>query len=278
VRLWHQSRTELGRLPAYEQCMAEHFARVADPGTVVDLHGLRPNTYVTDYPGMDTHYVYFSYLHSLQIFHNVQQAEREGYDGFLAMNLPEPVQQEAQTLVDIPVVSYAQASMYVAAMLGRRFAIVTMLPQMIPLYESHIDRYGMETRAWGVVPLGLDDASVFAGFDEPGPVVAQVEARARELAARGVDVLIPGEAPLSAVLGRAGLARVDDVPIVDALGATLKVGEALVRLAQVSGMRASTHGYFNARPPAGRRTEIERYYRLDEGAGEGPLRDERSVR
>ena len=209
MKLWHQSRTDLGRLPRYAEVMAAHFARVGEPGTTVDLHGMAPGTYDSDYPTADTQYSYFSYLHSLQILDNVRRAEREGYDGFLIMNLPEVVQEEAQTLVDIPVVSYAQASMYTAAMLGRRFAIVAMIPTFIPLYESHIERYGMSSRAWGVVPLGLQHSGVFAGFDDPAPVVAAVEQRTRELAEQGVDVIIPGEAPVSAVLSLVGLTRVD---------------------------------------------------------------------
>jgi allantoin racemase len=266
--MWHQSRTELAKLPAYARLMAEHFARVGEPGTTVDLHGMAPSTYATEYPGVDTQYIYFTYLHSLQILENVQRAEAEGYDAFLIMNLPEVVQEEAQTLVDIPVVSYAQASMYAAAMLGRRFAILTMITPFIPLYESHIERYGMTSRAWGVAPLGLDHAGVFAGFDEPQPVIAQVERRARELAELGVDVIIPGEAPISAILAGAGVARVDDIAIVDGLGVTLKFGEAMARLNHTTGLRASKRGYYGARPPAGRLAELRRFYRQDEfGAG-----------
>src|ERR1700760_2510469 len=109
MKLWHQSRTELARLPKYAEAMSAHFARVGNPGTEVDLHGLIPSTYVTEYPGYDNRYVYLPYLHSLQVLRNVQQAEAEGYDGFLIMNLPENISQEAQSLVDIPVISYAQA-------------------------------------------------------------------------------------------------------------------------------------------------------------------------
>ena len=170
MRLWHQSRTELARLPKYAAAMQEHFKRVGQPDTVVDLHGLAPSTYVTEYPGYDNRYVYFAYLHSLQILQNVQTAEREGYDGFLIMNLPENIVGEAQSLVNIPVVSYAQAAMYTAAMLGRRFAILTMIDEYIPLYEQHIAKFGMQSRAWGVQSLGQDYKTVFEAFDKPGPV------------------------------------------------------------------------------------------------------------
>jgi hypothetical protein len=81
-------------------------------------------------------------------------------------------------------------------------------------------------------------------------------------------VIIPGEAPVSAVFSQVGFSRVDEIPVVDALGATVKFGEAMVRLAQVSGLRATKRGYFHAKPPAGRLAELVRFYRLDEfGAG-----------
>lgn len=264
MRLWHQSRTELARLPKYADAMAAHFKRIGNPGTVVDLHGLSPGTYVTEYPGHDNRYVYFAYLHSLQILRNVQQAESDGYDGFLIMNLPESVQQEAQSLVSIPVVSYAQASMYTAAMLGRRFAILTMIDEYIPLYETHIPRYGMQSRAWGVESLGLGYRTVFDAFDDPAPVAERVIEVTRRLAREhGVDVVVPGEAPVSAVLSVAGLTRVDEIAVVDCLGVTLKLGEMLVDLGRTTGLRASASGYFTARPPAGRLDEVERFYGLD---------------
>lgn len=264
MRLWHQSRTELAKLPKYEAAMSDHFRRVGQPSTVVDLHGLTPSTYVTEYPGHDNRYVYLAYLHSLQLLRNVQQAEAEGYDGFLIMNLPENIHAEAQSLVDIPVVSYAQASMYAAAMLGRRFAVLTMIDDYIPLYESHIEKYGMRSRAWGVQSLGQDYRTVFDAFDEPGPVVERVTEVTRRLAREhGVDVVIPGEAPVSTVLSVAGLTRVDEIAVVDCLGVTLKFGEMFVDLARATGMRASASDFFSARPPAPRLAEVERFYGLD---------------
>lgn len=265
MRLWHQSRTELARLPRYADAMAAHFRRVGKPDTVVDLHGLVPRTYITEYPGYDNRYVYLAYLHSLQILRNVQRAEAEGYDGFLIMNLPENIQAEAQSLVDIPVVSYAQASMYAAALLGRRFAILTMIDEYIPLYEAHIVKHGMQSRAWGVQSLGQDYRTVFEAFEDPGPVVDRVTQVTRRLAGEhGVDVVIPGEAPVSTVLSVAGLTRVDEIPVVDCLGVTLKFGEMLVDLARTTGLRASASDFFSARPPAGRLAEVEHFYGLDQ--------------
>lgn len=264
MRLWHQSRTELDRLPAYREAMADHFTKVAEPETTIHLHGMMPGTYVSEYPGRDAPYIYFAFLHSLQILNNVRQAEAEGYDAFLLMNLPETVHEEAQTLVDIPVVAYGQAAMYAAAMLGRRFAIVAMIQELLPLYESHIVRYGMTSRAQAVRWLGLDHGGVFSGFENPMPVIDAMEARAKELASEGVDVIIPGEAPLAAVLAKAGVSQLAGLTIVDALGVTVKFGESMVKLAVTSGQRPARGSYYTDTPPAGRIDELERFYRLKE--------------
>lgn len=44
MRIWHQSMADLTRLPGYEAMLREHATRVCDPGTSVDLHGVRPGS------------------------------------------------------------------------------------------------------------------------------------------------------------------------------------------------------------------------------------------
>ncbi len=143
-----------------------------------------------------------------------------------------------------------------------------MIKELLPLYESHVARYGMTSKAGAVRWLGLDHSGVFAGFEDPGPVIDAMEARAKELASEGVDVIIPGEAPVATVLARVGVSRLAGVTIVDALGVTVKFGEAMVKLAAVSGQRPARGGYYTDRPPTGRLQELERFYRLGE-FGEG---------
>ncbi len=264
MRFYHFSLTELDRLPAYREAMAAHFQKVAEPDTVVDLHGMAPRTYVTLYPGVDLRYVYIQTLHSLQVLNHVRRAEAEGYDGFLLMTLPEPALEVARTLVDIPVIGYGQASMQVATLLGRRFAVLAMIEELVPLYESHIEQHGMSSRAWGVTPLGLPFEIVLKGFEDPEPVLEHVRQKARELAKQGVDVIIPGEAPVAAVLARNGLTRVDEIPIVDTLGATLKYGELMATLHQRSQQFPARTSYHTTKPPAGRLAELDRFYRLQE--------------
>ncbi len=260
MKLWHQSFTVLDNVPAYQAVLEHEFRRLAAPGTEVVMHGMDPGTYLSAYPGEDIRYLYVQGLHAQQILRNVRQAEREGYDGFMISTLPDAGLMEARTLVDIPVVGYGQSSMHVAAMSGHRFGIVCMIKELAPLYDANVRRYGLGGQFVGAYWLGLGFAEVSKGYEEPGPVLEALQAKVRELSAQGIEVVIPGEAVLNAVIQKAGLRRIGDVPIVDGLAATLKTAEMMVALQQLTDLRHARVSYFSRRPPEGRLDELDGYY------------------
>lgn len=261
MRLWHQSFTQLDRLPGYKQALDEHLRRVAAPGTEIVLHGMDEGTYNTEYPGIDIRYSYVQYMHTLQILEHVIQAEREGYDGFLLNTMPDPGLQEARTLVDIPVVGYGFSAMHTAAYLGQRFGVVCFIEPLIPLYAANAHNYKLERSAGPVRPLGLSFHDVVAGYSDPAPVAAAFIEAVRGMAGDGVDVVIPGEAPLALLLQRAGIHRVDEIVVIDTLATTVKMAETLVSLRRTSGMRVTRQGYFYDKAPQARVAELIRYYR-----------------
>jgi hypothetical protein len=57
-----------------------------------------------------------------------------------------------------------------------------------------------------------------------------------------------------------GVFRVDGVPIVDALGATIKMAESMVDLRRSSGLAPSRRGYFTEKPPRERVRELIALY------------------
>jgi hypothetical protein len=79
----------------------------------------------------------------------------------------------------------------------------------------------------------------------------------------GVDVIIPGEAPLCVLLAGHGVNRVDDVPVVDALGATIKMAETMVDLRRSSGLAPARRGYFVEKPPRDRVKELIALYGMN---------------
>ena len=96
--------------------------------------------------------------------------------------------------------------------------------------------------------------------EAPAQVLEVFHENARRLIADGADVIIPGEAPLSLLLHRAGITRVDDVPVIDGVAATLKTAEMLVDMKQQLGTWRCTRGYYQAIPPRERVKELADLY------------------
>ena len=105
---------------------------------------------------------------------------------------------------------------------------------------------------------------MLAGYSDPGPLIERFQEAARTMIRNtGADVLIGGSMPLSVLLASHGISRVDDVPVVDGLAATIKMAEMMVDLKKSSGLSVSRHGWFNAAPRAERVAEVMQFYNID---------------
>jgi allantoin racemase len=67
--------------------------------------------------------------------HKARQAESEGYDAVISNCYCDPGVKPARELLNIPVVGPAESSMHLAATLGHRFSVVTVLPNIVPAIE-----------------------------------------------------------------------------------------------------------------------------------------------
>jgi allantoin racemase len=263
IRIWHQSFTVLDQLPAYESRLHEHFRKVARPDTEVVLHGMHPQTYRTNYPGTDIRYGYMQYLHGQQFVMGGIAAEEAGFDAYALMTIPEPALRETRSLIDIPVVGYGESSMLTARMLGERMGVLLFIEQMAPIIEENAARIGLAAKFGGARFVGFTFDDVLKAYEEPASLIARFQSAAREMIRDGIDVIIPGEAPLCALLMKYGVYRVDDVPIVDALGATIKMAETMVDLKRSSGLAPARRGYFTDKPPRERVKELIALYGMN---------------
>lgn len=261
MRIWHQSFTVLSEVGAYDAALGAHFARVSRPDTEIVMHGMRPGTYRSYYPGDDIRHAAFQHLHSLQFIEAAVRAEREGFDAFALSTLPEPALVEIRTLVDIPVVGYGESAAIEASRDGRRFGALVFIPELAELYAANVRRYGMGGNLVAAEDVGFRFADVLAAFDSPDPIVERFRDAARGLIRRGAEAIVPGEAPLNLLLARAGVTEVDGVPLVDGLGAWVRAAEAAVD-ARRAGEQPPSSGYFGAPADRGRRDEILAFYGL----------------
>lgn len=263
TRIWHQSFTVLGHLPAYEAAIQAHMKKVARPDTEVVLHGMHPDTYATEYPGHDIKHCYLHFLHANQFVLNGLAAQKQGFDAYAISTLPDPALNETRSVLDIPVVGYGEASMHLSCLLGRRFGILVFISDLIPLLMQNVERYGLADRMAGIRHVGFNFDDVLPRFDDPDPIIERFQEAARRMIADGADVIIPGEAVLGVLLASNGISRVDDVPLLDGLAATVKMAELLVDLRRHAGVEVSRRTYFTASPPAERVSELTAFYGLD---------------
>lgn len=256
MRIWHQSFTVLEQLPAYAEGLRQHFRKVARPDTEVVMHGMHAETYKTNYPGVDIRYGYVQYLHGQQFVMGGMAAEERGYDAYAIMSIPEPGLRETRSIVNIPVVGYGESAMLTACMLGERIGVLMFIEGMRGVIEENVRRMGLAGRFAGAHFVGFTFNDVLQAYDQPGPLLDRFREAARGLIRQGADVIIPGEAPLNLLLARNGINRVDDVPVIDSLAATIKMAETMVDLRRTTGVAPSRNGYFTAQPPRSRVKEL----------------------
>lgn len=264
IRIWHQSFTVLTDLGAYDAALRAHFKKVARPDTVIDMHGMQPGTYRSNYPGNDIKHAALQYLHGLQFMANGINAEAQGYDAYAISTLPEPALREIRSLLRIPVVGYGESAMLTACMLGRKFGVLVFIDELAELVTDNAIRHGLGERLTGVRHVGFRFADVLEAFEDPSRLIERFQVSARALIADGAEVIIPGEAPLNVLLATHGINQVDGVPVLDSLGAWIKQAEGMVDLQRANGTTSCDRNYFSARPEPQRVREIFDFYGLGE--------------
>ena len=248
ARIWYQSFIDLDAVPEYRSALERHLSVIADPAVEVVVHGMPPGVYAGTTPAEVARHAYLTHLYTNQLIDNALRAEHEGYDAMVLGIIQNPGLREIRTVVDIPVVGYGEAAMHLACMLGRRFSVLAFNPDLFPLLEDNIRDYGLESRSGQMVTVHVDYPLVVRALAEPRPVVEAFQRAARTAIDAGADVLIPGQMIFAEVLWQNGVRRIQDTPVIDALGASIMLAEVLVRLRRDSGVWHSRRGYWGARP------------------------------
>lgn len=252
MRIWHQSYTDLTRLPGYAGMLAEHARASCGPDTTVDLHGLRPGTYPEGMPPVAmVGYTYATHLADLQVIENIVRAEHEGYDAVAISCFLDPGLEEARSMVDIPVVSSCETSLLISSLVGRSFGFLTLDETMAGYLRKLVARQGFAERVKMVAAMDppIDEHELDRAFAGSPEFVERFSAQARGLVDAGADVIIPAEGVLNIALVRNGVTAVAGAPVLDSYGSLLALAETMVGLRRRSGLGASRVGAY-AQPPA----------------------------
>lgn len=160
----------------------------------------------------------------------IVEAERDGVDAVVIDCMGDPGLRAARECVRIPVVGPGQTAMHVAAMIGHRFSVVTVLRRLRPSFENAAAVHGLagrmaSCRAVDIPVLNLESDLVATS-------AALVEEAAKAVELDGAEAVIFGCTELLGCAGavRAGLlARGIDIPVVDPIPTAVNVAAALVR-------------------------------------------------
>lgn len=247
MRIWYQSLFDGGRMPAYFAGLQARAKSIARPGVEVEFHGMPEGVYGGHAPSDVVIYPYLASLHMQIILDNALRAEAEGYDAFAIGSVQDPGIEEARSLVDIPVVGYGEAAMHFACLLSSRFVIIAFGAGFDQMLDLRVKRLGLSERAAPTALIEASFADVGKGLAGERSVVEEFSRKARQQIAFGAEAIIPGQLYLSEAIARTGVTRIDEVPIVDGLAATLKMAESMADLKRL-GVSVTRRGYTHARP------------------------------
>ena len=247
MRIWYQSLFDGDRAPDYFDGLRVRARSVARAGVEIGLHGLPPGTYGGFAPADVLIYPYLISLHTQFILDNALRAQAEGYDVFAIGSVQDPGLEQARSLLDIPVVGYGESAMHLACLLGSRFCVLAFQAGFDQIMDRHIRYLGLEGRAMPTQLIEADFAAVGKGLSDPSALVERFCDAARIAIRNGAEALIPGQLYLSEAMARAGVTRIDEVPVVDGLAATLKMAESMADLKRL-GISVTRRGYTHARP------------------------------
>ncbi len=151
--------------------------------------------------------------------------EWPGYDAIIVAAFSDPGLMPARAVSKRPVLGIGESAILSAAMMGPRFAAVSLSPAMRPMFDATIGRLGLADRVAGLYFLDATVTNIATVQADHG---AALEAACKAIAARGDAASI--------VLGGGPLAGLADsfrdrigVPMLDGVACAVRHAETLVR-------------------------------------------------
>jgi Asp/Glu/hydantoin racemase len=188
--LWQSFVDRAGNAPYFERLSA-YLNEIAAPGTKVKLRGTSP-------PDRDFGRLTEFRCAALAI-DSALAAEDEGFDVFVFGHFQDPGLYEARSALRIPVVGVGEATLHLAAQLGRRIGLVSIDPVFAVWHLEQAERYGLRDRVVGVAGMGAIPEDFSAAFAGDGAALARLKAAfmagAEPLVALGADVIVPAGCP-----------------------------------------------------------------------------------
>ena len=249
IRILWQSSTVVENFPAYRNAIEAHARERLFPGSTLEVRGVAAGT-------TNLRFKAFDFLNNRALLQSVLTAQEDGFDAVALGCFLDPVLDELKELIDIPLFSLGECGMHVAAMLGRRVALLSHTASLnVKFHGDLVHKYGLAQQVGPMVGFELPLAELEAGLaGDADACLARIRAAGRDAIAQGADVIVLACGLMNLVAIRNGLTEIDSVPVLDISGTLMKLTEAMVVLRRTSGVRIGRTGYFE-RPD---RAEIDR--------------------
>jgi len=210
----------------------EEFVRWSAPGTEVSVVNLDEGPQSIESECEDA-------LVVPDFLRKAKDAESEGCDAIICDCFGDPGVRAARELVDVPVIGPGEAAMLLAAALGYKFSVITVLRQVFPLIEAVAWRTGVESK---LASIRAVDIPVLELCDK-GRMIAALHAEMRRaLEDDSAQVVVLGCTGMMGVAAELQARLKTDafqVPVVDPVAAAMKLAETLAGL----GIRQSRLAY-----------------------------------
>ncbi|MGA5729040.1 aspartate/glutamate racemase family protein [Streptomyces seoulensis] len=166
-----------------------------------------------------------SHLSAAAVLDTLRTYDGPPYDAVVMAGFGEHGREGVRELVDAPVVDITEAAAHLACLLGRRYGVVTTLDRSRGQIEDSLETARVARNCAAVLGTGL---AVLDLATDPARTESAFLTAAERARAAGAEVLVLGCA------GMTGLQRTLSeklrLPVVDGVGAAVKLAESLVTL------------------------------------------------
>jgi len=228
--------------------MNQFFAKVANSQTRIVMGHIAKSAALVKH-------TYLQMLNDTYILDGIIKAGEKDFDAMVIGCFSDPGLHQARSVLEIPVLAAGESAMIIAQLLGRKFAVVTVGEEFVPIIEANLRLLGLEHRAISHLPVRSFEMEIedliecFKGKRDP--LVSQFEAVAGECIKDGADVILCGCAYLGAAFSLLNYSEIPGtgVPVVDGSAAALKLAEAMAGLNRTLSLKKSTSRFSIYAPP-----------------------------
>ena len=176
------------------------------------------------------------------ILNRAMEAEKEGVDAVIIDCMGDPGLFAAREALNIPVIGPMEASIYLAAVLGQRFSVISILDSDVLLTDELVTRYGLSARLASIRPIGISVLDI--NTETKFTLEAVIETSERVVREDGAHVIIPGCNLLAKMMPKVALVLAERgcaVPVLNPRSVAIKLAESLVDLGQTHSRQAFAH-------------------------------------